>query len=104
MKKPGSDWFTTNFKYERLPSFCFICGLIGHIDKLCEKVFLLLESEIFRNWDASLRAPNYRVYALGGGGGGGGGGGVVGGCERWLREDDGDAIRGVLGFPSRWCQ
>ncbi|CAH9127491.1 unnamed protein product [Cuscuta epithymum] len=24
-----------DFKYEKLPSFCFICGIIGHSDKLC---------------------------------------------------------------------
>ncbi|CAH9119195.1 unnamed protein product [Cuscuta epithymum] len=24
-----------DFKYEKLPSFCFICGIIGHSDKFC---------------------------------------------------------------------
>ena len=42
--------------------------------------FLLLESEIIKNWDVSLRAPNQRVFAMRG--------------ERWLREDDDNAIKG----------
>ena len=24
-----------NFKYERLPTFCYICGILGHDDKHC---------------------------------------------------------------------
>ncbi|CAH9120336.1 unnamed protein product [Cuscuta epithymum] len=23
------------FKYEKLPSFCFVCGVIGHADRFC---------------------------------------------------------------------
>lgn len=28
VKKPESDWIFFSFKYERLPSFCFICVII----------------------------------------------------------------------------
>lgn len=28
-----------SFKYERLPTFCFTCGEIGHDDKHCSVVF-----------------------------------------------------------------
>lgn len=35
MKKPGGDWFWIDLRYERLPSFCFECGVSGHVDKFC---------------------------------------------------------------------
>lgn len=28
-----------SFKYERLNTFCFCCGLIGHSDRFCRKVY-----------------------------------------------------------------
>lgn len=28
-----------NFRYDGVPTLCFICGMIGHGDKLCEKMF-----------------------------------------------------------------
>lgn len=37
--KNGSNWFWVNFKYERVPIFCFICGIVGHSEKYCEKLF-----------------------------------------------------------------
>ncbi|XP_019197295.1 PREDICTED: uncharacterized protein LOC109191165 [Ipomoea nil] len=37
-RKDGStQWLT--FRYERLNAFCFCCGLLGHIDKFCKKVY-----------------------------------------------------------------
>lgn len=35
------DWI--NVKYERLPTFCYACGIIGHIAKLCNNKALLEE-------------------------------------------------------------
>ncbi|KAM6569612.1 hypothetical protein CsatB_017597 [Cannabis sativa] len=37
--KDDGAWFWINFKYERTPTFCFICGIIGHSDKFCPKLF-----------------------------------------------------------------
>lgn len=33
------ECFWVNFKYERLPTFCFLCGVIGYSEKLCHKLF-----------------------------------------------------------------
>lgn len=39
LKKSDTNWGWVTFKYEGLPTFCFICGMIGHGDKFCEKLF-----------------------------------------------------------------
>ncbi|KAL6520485.1 hypothetical protein OROHE_017073 [Orobanche hederae] len=74
IRKAGGDWFVCTFKFEKLPNFCFLCGLIGHIDRHCDIFFEKKPEELVRVWDASIRAPNRRVALMGG--------------ERWLREDD----------------
>lgn len=39
LKKPGGEWFWVSLRYERLPSFCFHCGIIGHADTFCLEAF-----------------------------------------------------------------
>lgn len=57
IKKPGGEWLWIKFKYERLPSFCFYCGKIGHTEKLCEELFDSPQGQEMRKYDNSLRAP-----------------------------------------------
>lgn len=57
IKKPGGEWLWIQFKYERLPSFCFYCGRIGHTEKFCEEMFDNTQSSEGRRYDSSLRAP-----------------------------------------------
>uniref|UniRef100_A0A803PHD5 Reverse transcriptase zinc-binding domain-containing protein n=1 Tax=Cannabis sativa TaxID=3483 RepID=A0A803PHD5_CANSA len=39
LKRTDGDWLWTNFKYEFLPTFCFICGIIGHSERFCHRIY-----------------------------------------------------------------
>ncbi|XP_030500236.1 uncharacterized protein LOC115715711 [Cannabis sativa] len=39
LKKTNGEWIWCNFKYEFIPTFCFICGLIGHSERFCPRLF-----------------------------------------------------------------
>ncbi|CAN1835666.1 hypothetical protein LINPERHAP1_LOCUS34502 [Linum perenne] len=59
LRKQNKETLVT-FAYERLPTFCFICGRIGHIDRFCELRFRIPEAQIVKLWDKSLKAPPRR--------------------------------------------
>ncbi|KAK1359460.1 hypothetical protein POM88_043934 [Heracleum sosnowskyi] len=66
LRKNDDQWSWVNFKYEGVPTFCFICGLIGHIDKFCEKLFETPEELIARPFGAWMRVePRRKNYTLG---------------------------------------
>ncbi|XP_075489138.1 uncharacterized protein LOC142527993 [Primulina tabacum] len=74
IRKQGEDWTIVNFKYERFTQFCFICGLLGHTDRFCDKLFTILEDDIKKKWGIWLRAPIRKNTNTEG--------------SRWLRDDD----------------
>lgn len=39
IKREGGNWSWVNFKYERMGSFCFVCGIMGHTDKEVERAY-----------------------------------------------------------------
>lgn len=57
MKMNGEEWFWVNFRYENVPMFCFICGIVGHSEKYCSKLFEHEAEEIPKPYGAWLRAP-----------------------------------------------
>ncbi|XP_074352306.1 uncharacterized protein At4g02000-like [Apium graveolens] len=57
IRKSGNEWIWITFKYENVPTFCFICGLMGHSDKFCSRIFDTPESEITRPYGTWMRAP-----------------------------------------------
>ncbi|XP_019161022.1 PREDICTED: uncharacterized protein LOC109157625 [Ipomoea nil] len=59
LKRDNSGWVLIDFKYERLPTFCFLCGIIGHGDKFCHK-YLTTDDGAEKPYRAWLRAGNRR--------------------------------------------
>ncbi|CAN1337667.1 hypothetical protein LINPERPRIM_LOCUS37691 [Linum perenne] len=53
----GQEWTTCNFKYERLPTFCYICEKLGHLHHQCEVRFQVQGNEIIRIWDDHIKDP-----------------------------------------------
>lgn len=74
VRKTGNEWSWITFKYENVPTFCFICGIIGHADKFCSKLFDVPENEITRPYGAGLRAQLRRQNNMIG--------------SKWLRSGD----------------
>ncbi|KAF4388768.1 hypothetical protein G4B88_019045 [Cannabis sativa] len=68
------DWIRTwlypailNRQYEHLPTFCFVCGIIGHAEHLCPKRFEQNIAETAKPYGIGLRAvmrkKNYLIGA-----------------------------------------
>ncbi|XXG40678.1 hypothetical protein AAC387_Pa01g1336 [Persea americana] len=71
IKKAGGEWIWIDFKYERLNIFCFICGLLGHTEQQCPKVYECSTGEMVKVHGHWMKAPNRRNQMNSG--------------ERWLR-------------------
>ncbi|XP_062099844.1 uncharacterized protein LOC133805696 [Humulus lupulus] len=60
IRKSGSDWFWVTFKYEYIPTFCFICGIIGHSKRFCDKLFDTPLEQIVKPYGAWMRVASRR--------------------------------------------
>ncbi|XP_074378502.1 uncharacterized protein LOC141720045 [Apium graveolens] len=54
-KKDKSE-VMVNCKYEKLGDFCFICGMLSHTERFCQKKLEAGSEEIVREWGPWLRA------------------------------------------------
>lgn len=65
LSKNASEWCWVMFKYEAVPTFCFICGLIGHSDIFCDKLFETQGDTIEKPHGTWMRAdPKCRSYTM----------------------------------------
>lgn len=60
MKRPSGEIFWIDFKFERLPNFCFLCGVIGHTERFCHLMFEGVNEETKRPFGPFLRATGRR--------------------------------------------
>ena len=58
----GDNTVKVSFKYERLPQFCFLCGLMNHTDKDCS--YVVDEDEgIEYGWGLDLRTSPCKGFS-----------------------------------------
>ena len=58
IRREGDNWSWINFKYERLGTFCFVCGMLGHSDRDCIIVYKNPDKVVERAYGVWLRAPS----------------------------------------------
>ncbi|KAM6553201.1 hypothetical protein CsatB_013963 [Cannabis sativa] len=75
--KNNEEWYWANFKYERVPTFCFICGvivgiyfttildlltIIGHSEKFCHRLFEESLESIVKSYGLFMKAPDRKQH------------------------------------------
>uniref|UniRef100_A0A803Q8H0 CCHC-type domain-containing protein n=1 Tax=Cannabis sativa TaxID=3483 RepID=A0A803Q8H0_CANSA len=63
-RRGNESYFYANFKYEKVPTFCFICGVLGHSEKFCPKLYDTPEDRIIKPYGLFMKAPNRRQNFL----------------------------------------
>lgn len=66
LRKNADTWCWVNFKYEGIPTFCFICRMVGHSDKFCAKLFDTPLDKIEKPYGSWMHAdPPRRNHTIG---------------------------------------
>ncbi|XP_074327899.1 uncharacterized protein LOC141665815 [Apium graveolens] len=58
IKREGDSWNWVNFKYERLGTFCFVCGILGHSERDCNIINENPDKVVDKAYGVWLRAPS----------------------------------------------
>nr|GMD42551.1 uncharacterized protein LOC109174453 [Ipomoea batatas] len=66
LKKDNGSWAFIDFRYERLPTFCFRCGLIGHGDHFCPKIAQGYDPKAEKPYGAWMRLGTRRTMPTSG--------------------------------------
>nr|GLL49694.1 uncharacterized protein LOC109174453 [Ipomoea trifida] len=61
LKRDNGTWAFVDFRYERLPTFCFLCGVIGHGDRYCSKFNPRAYPKAAKPYGAFMRAGGRRT-------------------------------------------
>jgi len=61
IKTNGGEWCVVNFKYEKLGTFCFVCGVLGHSENKCEVRFSQPDVTIPKRWLNAIRADPWKL-------------------------------------------
>ncbi|XVE87988.1 hypothetical protein DITRI_Ditri19aG0032300 [Diplodiscus trichospermus] len=68
IKFNSQDRTLVNFKYEKLGDFCYICGMLDHLEQDCPKALSLLKEgkSIVRDFDSQLRVEggSYNAFYM----------------------------------------
>ncbi|WKA07960.1 hypothetical protein VitviT2T_025728 [Vitis vinifera] len=65
LKKPkGEGMIQVTIRYERLPTYCFQCGMLGHGEKFCRLNYATEKGVSVRNYGPELRALPRRAAQL----------------------------------------
>lgn len=65
LRKSEKEWSWVNFKYEVIPTFCFICGIIGHGERFCARIFDTPIENIEKPYGPWIRAdPKRKTHTL----------------------------------------
>lgn len=65
IKPAGGDCIWLECKYKRLPTFCFVCGRIGHAEKYCPMQFNTKNAELEKAYGPELCATATRGLSEG---------------------------------------
>lgn len=66
LKKTEDNWCWVNFRYEEVPTFCFICGMMGHNENFCDKIFDTPLESIEKPYGIWMKAePRRRNHTIG---------------------------------------
>lgn len=66
LRKSEKKWCWLNFQCEAIPTFCFICGMIGHGQRFSDKIFDTPVYKIEKPYGPWLRADSRRkIHTMG---------------------------------------